>query len=198
MFSRRLQALRKTRQITQSQLAKHLGLTQQAVAKWEKSLSLPETGILSRIADYFDVSTDYLLGITDALTSPGDFAAVRVVGTVKSGYGALAFEEDLGRAPADVRDPDEYRYLVVRGDSMEPYIQNGDLALVKLQSTLRSGELGILIYGDGEATLKKYYCIDGVVTLVPFNESYQPVTIRGEELNSLIIYGKVVETHRKW
>ena len=136
--------------------------------------------------------------MTETFTALGLASSVRIIGTVKAGYDALALEEDLGSALAEVKNAEEYRYLVVKGDSMSPYIREGDLALVHLQSDLKSGDLGVVIYGDGEATLKKYYHSDGVVTLFPFNNAYETVTLRGHELERLIIFGKVVETKTKW
>ena len=80
---------------------------------------------------------------------------IPVVGTVRAGYGALAFEEDYGKEYACVKDPENYFFLVVKGDSMEPRISDGDLALVHRQNTLDNGDLGVLVYGaDGEGTLK--------------------------------------------
>ncbi len=104
----------------------------------------------------------------------------------------------MGSAFAEVKEAEAYRYLLVKGDSMAPYIREGDLALVRLQSDLKNGDLGVVIYGDGEATLKKYHYADGTVTLVPFNEAYATVTLSGHELDRLMIFGKVVETSTKW
>ena len=98
-----------------------------------------------------------------------------------------------------MKDPQNYFYLVVKGDSMEPRISDGDLALVHRQSTLDSGDLGVIVYGDeGEGTLKKYIQRGNAVVLHPFNTSYEDKIIRGEELNQLYIAGKVVETKTKW
>ena len=124
---------------------------------------------------------------------------IPVIGTVKAGYGALAFEEDYGQEYARVKDPSNYFYLVVRGDSMEPRIQDGDLALVHKQDTLENGDLGVLIYGDeGEGTLKRYIQRGNCVVLQPFNPAYHEMVIRGEDLNHLHIAGRVVETKAKW
>ena len=109
---------------------------------------------------------------------------IPVIGTVKAGYGALAFEEDYGKEYARVKDPANYFYLVVRGDSMEPRIQDGDLALVHRQDTLESGDLGVIIYGDeGEGTLKRYIQRGNSVVLQPFNPNYSELVIKGEDLN---------------
>lgn len=60
-FSTTLQILRKNRGATQEQLATHLGVSPQAVSKWENG-SYPDGDLLPQIADYFEVSIDYLYG----------------------------------------------------------------------------------------------------------------------------------------
>lgn len=60
-FASTLQQLRKEKKITQEQLASHLGVSGQAVSKWENG-SYPEGDLIPRIADFFEVSTDYLYG----------------------------------------------------------------------------------------------------------------------------------------
>ncbi len=198
MLSKKLKQLRKDCKLTQGALAARFGVTQQAIAKWEAGLALPEPETISRIAVFFGVTTDYLFDMTDSFAELGQISSVRIIGAVRAGYNAFAVEEDLGSALAEVKDGSTYRYLVIKGDSMAPYIREGDLALVRIQSELKSGDLGVVIYGDNEATLKKYYRADGTVTLVPFNNAYETVTLRGRELERLIIFGKVVETKTKW
>lgn len=203
MFSEILRSLRKAKGLTQRELAGHLGVTQQMVAKWEKGQSTPGPDQLTRMAELLEVSTDTLLGRVVGLeTRPASAygqCRIPVVGTVKAGYGALAFEEDYGSEYASVKDPDSYFYLVVRGDSMEPRIQDGDLALVHRQDTLENGDLGVLIYGDeGEGTLKRYLQRGNSVVLQPFNPAYSELVIKGEDLNRLHIAGRVVETKAKW
>lgn len=198
MLSEKLKQLRKEFKLTQGELAARFGVTQQAIAKWEAGHARPETDTISHIAEFFGVTTDYLLDMTNSFITAGPASSVRIVGTVKAGYDAFALEEDLGSALAEVKDSEGYRYLIVKGDSMAPYIREGDLALVHLQASLKNGDLGVVIYGDGEATLKKYYCSEGAVTLVPFNDAYDTVTLRGHELEQFMIFGKVVETKTKW
>lgn len=61
IFSTRLQALRKENGVTQEQLAGHLGVSPQAVSKWENG-SYPDGDLLPKIADFFKVTIDYLYG----------------------------------------------------------------------------------------------------------------------------------------
>lgn len=62
-FSRKLKELRTKKNITQEQLARHLQISPQAVSKWERNEGYPDIMLLPRIALYFDVTIDDLLGI---------------------------------------------------------------------------------------------------------------------------------------
>lgn len=201
MFKDRLKELRKAAGLSQAQLSARVGVSQQAVGKWENGKSSPDPDTLTALAKLLGVSTDDLLGKAPApsFSLPYAQTGIPVVGTVRAGYGALAYEEDYGTELASVKDPSSYFYLVVKGDSMEPRISDGDLALVHRQPTLENGDLGVMVYGDeGEGTLKKYVLRGNAVVLQPFNPAYEPKVLRGEELDKLFIAGKVVETKAKW
>ena len=205
MFGEKLKELRKSKKITQVDLAEMLGITQQAVGKWETSRSEPDQKTLVQLAEYFGVTVDSLLGRAGTRIGQlqpynmAELVEVPILGTVKAGYGAFAFQEDLGTEPANVRDPENYFYLVVKGDSMEPRIQAGDLALVHRQQNLNDGDLGVVVYGDeGEGTLKRFLRKGNAVVLQPFNPDYETVVLAGEELDHLYVAGKVVETKSRW
>lgn len=61
----RIKQHRKKRGLTQERLASELGITQQMLSKYEKDIGLIKVDILKRIAEYFNVTTDYLLGVSD-------------------------------------------------------------------------------------------------------------------------------------
>lgn len=65
MFSKILKSLRIQRNKTQQEIADILGISRQGYAKYENNLGEPDNSTLSKLADYFEVSTDYLLGRTD-------------------------------------------------------------------------------------------------------------------------------------
>ena len=132
-----------------------------------------------------------------AADGPREFP-IPIIGTVRAGFGAFAFEEDYGEEYARVKDPGSYFYLLVKGDSMEPRISDGDLALVHRQPTLENGDLGVVIFGEGEGTLKKFIRRGNTIILQPFNNVYAPQIIMGEDLENLYIAGKVVETRARW
>lgn len=62
VFAERLKELRKEKGLTQSQVGVHLGMSQQNYRRWGVVERSPSGETLIKLADYFDVSTDYLLG----------------------------------------------------------------------------------------------------------------------------------------
>lgn len=69
MFAQRIKILRTTKRISQDKLGQILGVTQQAVAKWEAGASEPDTETLLKLSALFQVSVDYLL--CNASVTPG-------------------------------------------------------------------------------------------------------------------------------
>ena len=61
----RIKQLREKRGLIQDILATELGITQQMLSKYERDITLIKVDVLKRIAAYFNVTTDYLLGVSD-------------------------------------------------------------------------------------------------------------------------------------
>ena len=68
MLNERIRELRGSRGISQIQLANKLGVTKQSVSNWENDNILPSIEMLVKIANFFEVSTDYLLGLDNKRT----------------------------------------------------------------------------------------------------------------------------------
>ena len=62
MFNENLKTLRKTKGLSQEEIAIRLNVVRQTISKWEKGLSVPDADMLIRIAEYFEVSVSELLG----------------------------------------------------------------------------------------------------------------------------------------
>lgn len=67
-FGENLKALRKQRNLTQTELGSHIGLSKAVVSKYENGLGYPTYDILIRFANFFGVTTDYLLGVAQGKT----------------------------------------------------------------------------------------------------------------------------------
>lgn len=65
MIGQRIRDLRKEKKMSQSELAKMLAVSQTTVTAWETGKAEPSSSAITSLADYFDVTTDYLLGRPD-------------------------------------------------------------------------------------------------------------------------------------
>lgn len=66
MFSKRFIQLREERNLLQSDVAKIFNVEQPTVSQWENNKRIPDSSMIIIIANYFDVSTDYLLGRSES------------------------------------------------------------------------------------------------------------------------------------
>ena len=208
MIHLRLKELREKAGLSQAEFAKKLSVSQSAVGMWETGKRLPEHDTLLRIARFFQVSTDYLYGHSDASAasnihfSPApSVSSIPIVSRVRAGFGGVVQEEFSGKEPAfGLKVPEEYRYVRVEGDSMSPKILEGDLALVHLQPDVESGELAIVILAGEEAMLKQVIKdpSNGCISLNSFNPAYPPRIIAKEHLDTLLIYGKIAGITRSF
>ena len=64
-FGDNLERIRKDKKVSQAKLGAALGLTQQMISSYEKGMSSPNIEVLVKIADYFGVSIDFLVGRAD-------------------------------------------------------------------------------------------------------------------------------------
>ena len=62
MIAERLRSLRRSRELSQVQLARGLGVGTQSISNWENDNIMPSVEMLERMASFFEVTTDYLLG----------------------------------------------------------------------------------------------------------------------------------------
>jgi repressor LexA len=121
---------------------------------------------------------------------------VPLLGRVPAGKPFLSDEntEGLLTIPSDMASGKLFA-LQVKGDSMiGAGIQDGDRVIVKQQGTAENGEIVCALI-DGEATLKRFFKKDGVVTLKAENEKYAPITVSQGEFR---IAGKIVGLLRKF
>ena len=70
MIADRIKFLREQQKMTQTELAKRLGITRSSVNAWEIGISVPSTQYIVELAEIFHVSTDYLLGVNSTAVIP--------------------------------------------------------------------------------------------------------------------------------
>lgn len=65
IFAERLKELREEKNMSLKELGKEIGVSDSAVSRWENEIRVPNIEVLVIIAEYFGVSTDYLVGLED-------------------------------------------------------------------------------------------------------------------------------------
>lgn len=65
MIGEKLKKLRRNRDFTQEEVATHLGISYQAISKWERGDGYPDITMLPALANYFAVSVDELIGMEE-------------------------------------------------------------------------------------------------------------------------------------
>lgn len=119
--------------------------------------------------------------------SASAFRSVPILGTVTAGLPILAQEDTLGYVPYDGPEQGEMFALQVRGESMiGAGILDGDVVLVRRQSTALSGQIVVALLGD-EATVKRLRLSQGGVWLMPENPAFDPIDGRECAILGLVI-----------
>lgn len=208
-FPEVLKLLRQKNNLNQMELAKIIGVSRSAISMYESGQREPDFETLETIADYFNVSMDYLHGKTLYETYPNNlnlpeptitenYTTFPVIGEVAAGFEHQALENwegDTVNIPDTYlkgRDKSEFFVLRVKGDSMYPEYQDGDRVLILKQPTVNySGQVGVVIYDDELGTLKKveYKQGESWLRLVAINPAYSPKKIENENLDHCRILG---------
>ncbi len=211
----KIQELLNKRNMSAYKLSLEIGLNKTFLTDWKNSKAKPSADALTKIADYFNVSFDYLLGRTEnpkGISAPNvlqtysenDIYSFPVIGTIAAGYNGFADEEYTGEdivVPPHLiktHNPNDYFVLQVKGNSMYPLLEDGDKVLVKRCNSVDSGTIAAVGYNGNEVTVKKVEYVNGEdwLRLIPRNPEYPVKTISGSDLDQCHIYGEVVYLFR--
>ena len=198
-FNERLKELRLSRELTQEEFAKRIGISRSAVGMYEKGKREPDFETLELFADFFNVDMNYLLGKSDVSTDissiknivPIEKRMIPVIGTIAAGKPITADEHIETYVPCDIDIHADFG-LIVHGDSMiGAGIYDGDVVFIKEQPDVDNGQIAAVRIDD-DATLKHVYKIPGGCMLVSENPKYPPMTFTEENCDSIHIIGLAV------
>lgn len=198
----RIKELRLSQGMKQIDFAKMLGVSQATVSGWESEKYQPDQDALIRMASYFDVSVDYLIGNSPIRKEKKKGIQIPVLDEVRAGYPVEAVENiiDYEEIDEELARHGEYFALRIKGDSMEPRFTEGDVVIVRKQQTADSGDIVVALVNGDSATIKKLKRHQNGITLVASNPAYEPMYYSNEEIVELpvIILGRVVELRAKF
>lgn len=187
--------------MSMSELSRRVGIAKSAISRYfNGTRELP----LNKIGDFASVlhtTPDYLLGIEYEPQTPQGLK-IPVLGTVAAGIPISAVEDilDYEEVPQSWENQGEFFALKIKGDSMEPRMESGDVVIVKQQPDANSGDTVIVLVNGDDATCKKLQKTDNGIMLVSTNPKYPPMFYSNEEISTkpVVILGKVVELRQKY
>jgi repressor LexA len=184
----RIKQLRNEKNIKQDVLANLLNLEVAGVSKLETGRVPLKDEYIIKLSEYFNVSTDYLLGKSNIRNSENNQELkIPVLGVVKAGYNWLADENVIGYVSVNDKTlkGDGFFAVQVKGISMVPEIYEGDIAIVKKQNDFENGDYVVALINGDEATIKKAYKNDTGLLLRPANNSVEPLIFTKEDIETL-------------
>ena len=167
-----------------------------AISQFENGKRTPETSALLDFADFFGVSTDFLLGkktISESSSTPIDrtiLKTVPIIGSIAAGKPILAAENIETYIGLDSSIHADFG-LRVRGDSMQTLINDGDICLIRQQEAVENGQIAAVLVDDS-ATLKRFYKHEDNITLISENPRYSPMVFTRANCASLSVIGLCV------
>lgn len=176
-----------------------MGISQGTVGNWESGIREPNFKTMNKIAAFFNVSIDELINNN---STPSKGIKIPVLGKVQAGIPIEAVEDiiDYEEITPEMASTGDYFGLVVKGDSMEPRFIEGDIVIVRKQSTAETGDIVIALVNGDEATIKKLKYIKDGIMLVPLNPAYETMFYDKDDIENkpVSIIGKVVELRGKF
>mgnify|MGYP000673705453 FL=1 len=183
------------------------------LSQYVNGKSNPDNEKIFLLSKIFGVTEAWLLGynvprykkleetkINASLTQQG--LQIPVLGIVAAGIPISAVEDilDYEEIPLTWQNQGEFFGLRIKGDSMKPDINNGDIVIVKQQSTAYNGDVVIALVNGDDVTCKKFEKLDNGIMLISNNSEYSPMYFSNEEVitKPVVIIGRVVELRRKF
>lgn len=196
----RIESLRKSKDITVYRLMKDLNMSQSTYSTWLDKDRIPKTDKLQQLAEYFNVSLDYLTTgeeNTEAIKL-NDAARLPIYGSIPAGIPKEAIQDIEGYIEVPAYMSDGYFVLRIIGDSMYPKYLDGDVVIIKEQPDCESGQDCAVRINGNDVTLKKVIKMQDGLMLQPLNPDYTPQFFDyHDELCPVYILGVVVEIRRK-
>jgi phage repressor protein C with HTH and peptisase S24 domain len=191
---------------SQKDLANLLGIEPPAITL-AKTRGVPKSWALT-LANMFGVSLEWLntgSGPVYQSDRPRTTLIPKVSARACAGTGSLEVQDNIideipfGRSWISQKGrPDSMVVMDVVGDSMSPELEPGDSVLIdQSQTEILSNNLYVL--GHLEVLqIKRVQARPGLITLYSANQRYQPVTLQGDEIETLRIIGRVLWSSRNY
>ena len=210
-----IKKLRIEKNLTIRELANELDVSYSSIGMYEQGRRQPNYETLEKIADFFNVDMNFLLGKSEIRNSYNmgldekdekiykalklNYIYVPRYSNICCGNGGFADDNVLEFVPVPndgLNENKEYFCQYATGDSMADMIQDGDLIIFEKCSVPAVNAIGCFCVGENESMCKKFTVVNGVPILKPLNSVYDPVIVNTEDFKCLGILKKIIKTIR--
>ena len=185
---------------TQQDMCNDLGWKKGTVSAWVNGTRMPKMDKIDIMCKYFGCERDDLLFDAREIKMMRS-VSIPVYARVAAGIPLEASEEIVDREeiPKKWTELGDYYGLRIRGDSMQPRIEEGDVVIVRKQSTADDGQTVIAIVNGNDAVCKKLKVYKDGIALVSNNPIYAPMYFSTSDTQDIPvrIIGRVVEIRGK-
>ena len=166
--------------LSQAEAAEIAGVSTRTWGAIEAGETSPKKEVLKKFAESRGMTLESLLGKRDenALQRTIPIYAKIHAGNLTQW---IPDEPEIGRLELDISEPDAYS-LLVRGASMYPEIQEGDVVVCSPHRPFVSGKIVAVVIESEEATIKRAYRRSGGYDLVPTNPEFQSKFIPDDKI----------------
>lgn len=199
----KIKELRKEKGLTLDKLSQITKIAPNTLNQYELGKREPSFEIVKLLADTFNVSIDYMLGRTEENAQEKKSSTkIPVLGTIPAGIPIEAVEEivDYEEISDEMATRGEFFALKVKGDSMSPLINDGDVVIIKKQDDAESGKICVVMINGFDATLKEIKKEENGLWVLPKNpySDFSPKFFTNEEINKtpIKVIGVAVEIRR--
>lgn len=189
--------------LTYMELEKKTGIAKSSIQRYANgSTKKIPIDAIQAIAKAVDVPATYIMGWEQNVTPlSSDNVFMRpLYESVAAGFGAPAVNQIISYIPTyinNVSEKDKYIWVRVQGDSMFPKIEDGDKILIRLQDSVDSGQVGVVLIDGEEAVVKKINYGDNWIELESFNPYYPPRRFENSDVQQIRIVGLVREVSKE-
>lgn len=208
-LGKRIKTIRKVNGLTLLELGKAVGISESTAQRYEdgkiKSVSID---MVRKFSQALNTPLQALMGWDkdtniESPTKTCRGVRIPILGRVVAGIPIEATQEILGyeEITPDLAKTGEFFALQVKGNSMLPKLEDGDVVIVKKQEDVETGDIAIVLVNGDEATIKQVKKVNGGIMLYGFNpDVYEPHFYSNQQIEELPvrILGKVVESRRSW
>lgn len=206
VFSENLRKYMALYEKNRNDICNDLGFAYTTFTSWETGVNYPRIDKIEMLANYFGIEKSDLIENKSQEQSTSRHAKgvrIPVIGRVAAGIPIEAVEDidEWEEIPEAMAKNGEYFALRIKGESMSPKLQPGDIVIVKKQNDVDTGDTAIVLVNGNDATVKQIKKTETGIMLVGLNlEVYQPHFYSNKEIEELPvkIIGKVIESRHTW